>query len=196
MRRVMSETFDESTTLETGHARRAEREGSAIVAVYDTHHEAEEAIRELQKMGFDMKKLSIVGKDYHSEEDVAGYYTAGDRMKKWGTFGAFWGGIWGMLFGSAFFMIPGIGPIVVAGPIIAWIVGALETSVVVGGLSALGAALYSVGIPKDSVIAYEAALRAGKFVVVAHDSEGAEDKAMIAMEKTRHHGISQHAVRA
>jgi uncharacterized membrane protein len=196
MRQPETKTFEESAAAENGHARRAEREGSAIVAVYDTHHEAEEAIRELQKMGFDMKKLSIVGKDYHSEEDVAGYYTAGDRMKKWGTFGAFWGGIWGMLFGSAFFMIPGIGPIVVAGPIIAWIVGALETSVVVGGLSALGAALYSVGIPKDSVIAYESALRAGKFVLVAHDSEGAEDKAMIALEKTRHSGISQHAVRA
>jgi uncharacterized membrane protein len=196
MRRTQSKTVEETKTVETGHSRRAEQPGSAIVAVYDTHHEAEEAIRELQKMGFDMKKLSIVGKDYHTEEDVVGYYTAGDRMKKWGKFGAFWGGIWGMLFGSAFFLIPGIGPIVAAGPIVVWIVGALETSVVVGGLSALGAALVSVGIPKDSVIAYESALRAGKFVVVAHDSEGAEDKAMIALEKTRHGGLSRHAVHA
>ena len=196
MRQSESKTFEESTTAETGHARRAEREESAIVAVYDTHTEAEEAIRELQKMGFDMKKLSIVGKDYRTEEDVVGYYTTGDRMKKWGKFGAFWGGIWGMLFGSAFFLIPGIGPVVAAGPIIAWILGALETSVVVGGLSALGAALVSVGIPKDSVIAYESALKAGKFVVVAHNSEDTEDKAMIALEKTRHAGISQHSVRA
>lgn len=36
---------------------------SAIVAIYETHHEAEDAIRELQKSGFDMQQLSIVGKD-------------------------------------------------------------------------------------------------------------------------------------
>ena len=42
----------------------------AMVAIYATHTEAESAVKELQKAGFDMKKLSIVGKDYHSEEHV------------------------------------------------------------------------------------------------------------------------------
>jgi len=51
---------------------------SAVVALYDTHEEAERAVRELQRSGFDMKKLSIVGRDYQTEEDVVGYYTAGD----------------------------------------------------------------------------------------------------------------------
>jgi hypothetical protein len=97
-----------------------------------------------------MKKLSIVGKDYHTEEHVVGYYNAGDRMKFWGKLGAFWGGLWNLLFGSALFLIPGIGPVVVFGPLVSWMVGALEGAVVVGGLSALGAGLYSIGIPKDS----------------------------------------------
>ena len=96
-------------------------EKSAVVAIYDTHAEAEAAIRDLEKLGFDMTKLSIVGKDYHTEEDVIGYYTTGDRMRSWGTSGAFWGGIWGLLFGSAFFLIPGLGPILAAGPVVAWI---------------------------------------------------------------------------
>ena len=74
---------------------------NAVVALYETHAEAEEAVRELQKSGFDMQKLSIVGKDYQTEEDVVGYYTTGGRMKAWGKSGAFWGGLWGMLFGSA-----------------------------------------------------------------------------------------------
>ena len=87
-----------------------------------------------------MKKLSIVGKDYHTEEHVVGYYTTGDRMMYWGKLGAFWGGFWGLLFGSAFFWVPGIGPLLVAGPLVMWIVGALEEAAVVGGLSALGAA--------------------------------------------------------
>ena len=143
-------------------------ENNAAVAVFDSHLQAEEAVGELQKSGFDMKKLSIVGKDYHTEEHVVGYYNTGDRMKYWGKQGAFWGGFWGLLFGAAFFAIPGIGPIVVAGPLVAWIIGALEGAAIVGGLSALGAGLYSIGIPKNSVLEYETAIKAGKYVVVAH----------------------------
>ena len=137
---------------------------NSVVAIYGTHSQAEEAVKELQRSGFDMKKMSIVGKDYHTDESVVGYYNTGDRMKYWGKQGAFWGGLWGMLFG-AFFIIPGLGPILVAGPLVAWIVGALEGAVVVGGLSVLGAGLYSIGIPKDSVVQYEAALKADKFLL-------------------------------
>jgi len=143
---------------------------NSIVAVYPSHTAAEAAVKELQKSGFDMKKLSIVGRDYHTDEHVIGYYNAGDRMKYWGKMGAFWGGLWGMLFGSAFFLIPGIGPLIVAGPLVAWIVGALEGAVVVGGLSAVGAGLYSLGIPKDSILRYERALKTDKFVLIAHGS--------------------------
>ena len=74
-------------------------ETNAVVAIYDSHSQAEEAVKELQRSGIDMKKLSIVGKDYHTEEQVVGYYNTGDRMKYWGKLGAFWGGLWGMLFG-------------------------------------------------------------------------------------------------
>ena len=52
----------------------------------------------------------------------------------------------------------------------ALLVGALEGAVVVGGLSAIGAGLYSLGIPKDSVLRYETALKTGKFIVIAHGS--------------------------
>jgi hypothetical protein len=141
---------------------------NAVVAIYQSHAEAETAIKALQQSGFDMKKLSIVGRDYHTDENVVGYYNAGDRMKYWGTRGAFWGGLWGWLFGSAFFFIPGVGPMLVAGPLVGWIIGALESAVVVGGVSAIGAGIYSIGIPKDSVLQYETALKTDKFVVIAH----------------------------
>lgn len=140
----------------------------AIVAVYQTHLEAERAVQELRRSGFDMTKLSIVGKDYHTDEHVVGFYNTGDRMKYWGKLGAFWGGVWGLLAGAAFFAIPGVGPVVVAGPLISWIVGALEGAAVVGGLSAIGAGLYSIGIPRDSILRYDTALTANKFLLVAH----------------------------
>ena len=94
--------------------------------------------------------------------------TAGDRMKYWGKVGAFWGGFWGLLFGSALFIIPGLGPILVAGPVVAWIVAALEGAVEVGALGALGAGLYSIGIPKDSIVKYETALKTDQFLLIAH----------------------------
>jgi uncharacterized membrane protein len=145
-------------------------QNNSVVAMFDQHAQAEEAVKELQQAGIDMKGLSIVGKDYHTDEHVVGYYTACDRMQYWGKNGAFWGGIWGMLFGSAFFLIPGIGPLVMAGPIVAWIAGTLEGAVIVGGLSALGAGLYSIGIPKKSILQYETSLKAGKFMLVLHGS--------------------------
>ena len=156
----------------------------SVVAVYRTHTEADHAVKELQRGGVDMRKLSIVGKGYHTDEHVVGYYNTGDRMKYWGKTGAFWGGFWGLLFGSAFFMIPGIGPILVAGPLVAWIVGALEGAVVVGGLSALGAGLYSIGIPKDSIVKYETALQTDQFLLVAHGTAAEVTKAKDIIDTT------------
>jgi uncharacterized membrane protein len=141
---------------------------NAVVGIFKTHTEAETSIKELQRAGFDMKKLSIVGKDYHTEEQVVGYYNVSDRMKFWGKQGAYWGGFWGLLFGSAVFIIPGVGPLVMFGPVIGWLVGALEGAVAVGGVSVLAAALYSIGVPDNSSLEYETALKSDRFLVIAH----------------------------
>ncbi len=150
---------------------------SVAVAVCKTHTEAEQVVKELQQSGFDMKKLSIVGKDYYEEDKVVGFYNTKDVVKSWGKAGAFWGGIWGLIFGAGFFLIPGIGPVVMAGPIVSSLVGGLEGAVVIGGLSALGGALFSIGIPKDSVLKYEKELKANKYLVIAHGTQEDIDKA-------------------
>ena len=124
-------------------------EHGAVVGIFKSHTEAETSIKELQRAGFDMKKLSIVGKDYHTEEQVVGYYNVSDRMKFWGKQGAYWGGFWGLLFGSAVFVIPGVGPLVMFGPVIGWLVGALEGAVAVGGVSALAAAQQQLAGVRD-----------------------------------------------
>jgi uncharacterized membrane protein len=170
-------------------------EKNAVVAIYASHSQAEEALKELQRSGFDMKKLSIVGKDYHTEEHVVGYYNAGDRMKRWGKSGAFWGGFWGLLVGSAFFAIPGIGPVLVAGPLVAWIVGALEGAVVVGGLSAIGAGLYSIGVPKDSIVQYESAIKSDKFLLLAHGTQEEVERAKGIMHTAQAVDVAVHVVK-
>ncbi len=163
--------------------------GSAAVAIYDTHELADRAVKMLQQAGFDMQKLSIVGKGFHSEEYPVGYYTTGKKMKIWGgigaTWGAIWGGFWGLLFGSGVFLLPGIGPLIAAGPLVAILVGVVEGGVVVGGLSALGAALINIGVPQHSVVKYEEAVKADKYVLIVHGSPNDVQRAKVLLDQER-----------
>jgi len=169
---------------------------NSVVAIYDTHEQAEKAINVLQEAGIDMKSLSIAGRSMHTDEHVIGYYNAGDRMKYWGKVGAFWGGFWGLLFGSAIFMIPGLGPILAAGPIVAWIVAGLEGAVEVGALGALGAGLYSIGIPKDSIVKYETALKTDQLLLIVHGTAAEVEKAKDIIETTHPAYCTLHATEA
>jgi len=150
---------------------------NSCIAVYNTHSEAENAIKDLTKAGFDIKKLSVVGRGYHTEDDVVGFYNVGDRVKFWGADGAFWGGIMGLLLGAGFFWIPAFGPLVVAGPLASSLIGGLEGAALVGGLTAFGAALYSIGVPRDSVLKYETALKADRFLLIVHGTRAEVERA-------------------
>ena len=154
----------------------------AVIAVFADHPEAEGAVKKLASAGFEMKNLSVVGKGFHSEEKVVGFYNTGDRVKFWGKRGAFWGGLWGLFFGGLFLTIPIVGHVIILGYIAATVISGVESAVMVGGLSALGAALYSIGMPKDSVIQYEAAVKADGFLVMAHGTaeEMARAKAILS----------------
>ena len=163
-----------------------------VVAVYDSHEAAEQAVAKLSAASFDIKQISIIGKDYHTQENVVGYYTTGDRMKSWGGLGAFWGGIWGLLFGAGVFLIPGIGPVLVGGPFLAALVGALESALVVGGVSALAAGLVSQGIPKESAIKYEAEIKADNFVLVVHGTAEEVERAQDILSSTNPVSMEKH----
>ena len=88
-----------------------------------------------------MKNLSVVRKGYDTDEKAVGCYNIGDRIEFWGSRGAFWGGFWGLFFGGVFMTVPMIGYVVVLGYPATVIIAGLENAVVVGGVSALGAAL-------------------------------------------------------
>ena len=143
---------------------------NTIVAIYGSHADAEAAVKELLHSGFDMKKVSIAACDYHSDAHAVGCYSAGNCMKYWGGTGALWGSIWGMLIGSAFFFIPGIGPLLVAGPLVCSILGALDGALLTGGRSVLGGGLYSLGVPENMVLQYEAEVKSGKCMLLVQGS--------------------------
>lgn len=168
---------------------------NSVIAVYPDHNAAEQAVKILTANGFNMKSLSLVGKGYHSEEKVVGFYNVGDRVKFWGVRGAFWGGLWGLFFGGLFLTVPIVGHVVVLGYLATVAFSALETAAVVGGLSALGAALYSIGIPKDSVVQYETALKADGFLVMAHGTAEEIGRAATILGTTNPSRLDEHSTK-
>lgn len=92
-----------------------------------------------------------------------------------------------MLFGSAMLFVPVVGHVIVLGPLAATLFGGLEGAVMVGGISALAGALMAVGIPKDSVLRYETALKADKFMLVVH---GGGQEIMRAKELLQTSGLA------
>jgi hypothetical protein len=156
----------------------------SAIAVFTDHNAAEAAVRKLAASGFALNSLSVVGKGYHSDEKVVGFYNAADRVMFWGKRGAFWGGLWGLFFGGLFMTIPVVGHLVILGYFAAIGFAAVENAVVVGGLSALGAMLYSLGVPKNSVLQYETDIHADSFLVMAHGTadEMVRAKAILGTE--------------
>lgn len=151
-------------------------EHSAVVAICNTHAEAEAAIKALKLAAFNIKKLSIVGKDYHTDKHVVGYYDTGNCMKYWGT------------------AITGIGPVLIAGPLLGWVLGALEETVVTGGITAVGTALNNMGIPKDDVLSYETALKCSKFILLAQGTAEEVAHAQSVIQAKRARSIGAHAI--
>ena len=140
----------------------------SLLCVSNTHADAEAVIRLRSDSGVDMIKLSLLGKGYHSEEHPLGFCTAKDKIRAFGGVGAFWGGLRGLLLAPAVFVIAGFGLIAMGGPVVAALFAALEGAVLVGGASAVGAALPMIGVPKHFVIKYETALKSEKYVLIMH----------------------------
>ena len=141
---------------------------NALVTVYSNPSEAQEAVMALATSGFDLDRLSVIGKAYRERKELVAYYQEGEHMKCWGDLGDFWNGITSMVQGWALFRMPERDPLLVVGALAMWIVVALDNSAIFGGLSALGATLYSMGLAKNSVHDYEEALRKGNYLVVVH----------------------------
>jgi hypothetical protein len=165
----------------------------SVVAVFVDHKAAEQAVKKLADAGFEMKNLSVVGKGYQTEEKVIGFYNAGDRIRFWGSRGAFWGGLWSLFFGGIFMAVPTVGPVIVLGYLATLAFSAIESALVIGGLSALGAALYSIGIPKNSIIEYEADMKADGFLVMAHGDANEVDRAKVILGASDPSRLDVHA---
>jgi uncharacterized membrane protein len=135
-----------------------------IVGVYETEQEAITAIEDLIKQGYSKEEISVIGKNLNHVSNVTEETgTAAEETAATGAItGGALGGITGLLAGIGALAIPGIGPIIAAGPIATTLMGAL-TGAGVGGLTG---ALIGLGIPDDQAKYYGNSVKEGKILVL------------------------------
>ncbi len=157
-----------------------------VVGIYANQARAQQLVEKLIHEDFPMDQISLLSRVGGAGDDMLGvtYHDTGERMKAWGKHGAFWGAIWGLLAGaSGMFVLPGLGPLLVAGPIVEALGAAIAGAAVAGGtmagaaaVSHLASALHRMGIPEDELQQIESAIQAGQYVVILHCAPAQSEK--------------------
>jgi hypothetical protein len=140
----------------------------SVIGVYTSIADAEDAVRTLDRAGYPIAQISIVARDLQSEQEVHGFFASGDAATAGAATGAWVGGLFGLLLGAAFLWVPVIGPVFVAGPLAASLLGMVEGGLLGAAGGGLLGALIGWGVAEDDVAAYEEYLRGGKYLVIAH----------------------------
>jgi hypothetical protein len=145
----------------------------SVIGIYDTLLKAEEAVRQLDRQGFPIIQVSILGQQAETTKEVQGYLTIDDPAKKGMSAGALATGLVGLLAGAVSIWVPGFGHMLVAGPLAAALLGLLGgmEGVIAGAVwGGARGTLIGWGVAKQHLLKYEDHLRAGKFLVNAHGS--------------------------
>jgi hypothetical protein len=153
-----------------------------IVGLYRRRTEAEKAVQDLVTEGFSRDQISVVAPDSPaappaSAPHVGPIDTIGSDTKAGA--GAAVGGLAGLFAGMAALAIPGIGPVIAAGPLAAGIMGA-GIGAAVGGIAG---ALKQHGIPERHASRYSAAVGKGASLVVVHSDEPRVDHAADVLDR-------------
>jgi hypothetical protein len=157
-----------------------------VVGIYSSEARAQQLVEKLIHEDYPMDRISLLSRAGGSGDDMLGvtYHDTGERMKAWGKHGAFWGAVWGLLASaSGMFVLPGLGPLLVAGPIVEALSAAIAGAAVAGGsmagaaaVSHLASALHRIGIPEAELEQIEAAIEAGQYVVILHCAPNESEK--------------------
>ena len=160
----------------------------SIVAAYQTHEEAEKAVRKLEKAGIPIDEISIIGRDFQVREDIEGYYRPSDAAKEGAGLGAWFGGLFGLLSGFGLFVFPVAGPLIVLGPLAGLIAGAATGA----GIGALVSGLMAMGLSRDEALKAKARVEAGEFLVAVAGTPDEIARARSILEETEHAGLQTH----
>ncbi|NUO49067.1 MAG: DUF3341 domain-containing protein [Polyangiaceae bacterium] len=146
----------------------------AVFGMLATRQQAENIVVQLQNLGFSTNDISVLFPDKEGSRDFAfeKHTKAPEGAALGGFAGGAVGGTLGLLAGIGALAIPGLGPLIAAGPIVAALGGA-GAGAAVGGLTG---ALVGMGIPEIEAKQYEAKIRGGGILISVHVEDGAERK--------------------
>src|SRR5689334_4377316 len=160
----------------------------AVIAVFADLDSAQAAVERLAAGGFPIDHISVVGKDLQSEIRLNGYVTTGDIAGPSAATGAWVGGLFGLLAGSALLFVPGAGPLIVLGPLAAAAVGAGQGALLGGVVGAvLGHFVAKRHLPK-----YEQLVRTGSYLVAVHGTDEEVDQARQALTAAGSTDVQRH----
>jgi stress response protein YsnF len=149
-----------------------------VIALYDNAEHARNAVKDLVDSGFERERISIVASDARGEyRDVKGTEAGSDMASDVGAgagIGAVLGGIAGLVVGLGAFTIPGIGPLVAAGPLATTLAG-LGVGAAAGGLVG---ALTNLGIPEEDAETYAEGVRRGGTLVTVETADERSNRAV------------------
>lgn len=182
--------------------------GTAVFCIVPSQTEASEIVSRLKLAGFAMNDISVLFPDKAGTRDFAHEKNtkAPEGAATGAAAGAVVGGAFGWLLGIGALFIPGVGPFVAAGPLVAAVSG-VGVGSVVGGLSG---ALIGMGIPEFEAKRYEGLVKSGKILLSVHtddsewaarardilDSTGADDVSKVAEAKGDYANSERPAPRA
>jgi len=151
-----------------------------VVGTYSSLETAVAVVNDLVNAGFHRNSISVIAND--PDEKYAAYVdhdTAADGTAAGAGVGALIGGLGGLLLGLGALAIPGIGPVIAAGPIAATLAGA-GIGAVTGGI--IGA-LVDMGVPKESAEAYAESVHRGNALVAAQVEDNRANEATRIMQR-------------
>jgi hypothetical protein len=159
---------------------------ASVVGAYATIDEAEGAVARLIRGGFPLDQMSIATRDLSSQQEVRGFVVPGGVARDGARIGAWIGGLFGLLVGAAFVWVPGFGPLLVAGPLAAAILGAIEGDAIGAAGGGLLGGLAGLGVSRERIVTYEQRLRAGQNLLVATGSTDEIARARAILDPSPH----------
>lgn len=144
----------------------------AVIGLIPTQTQAEQLVGQLQSAGFSNNDISVLFPDKRTTRDFAHeqHTKAPEGAVAGASTGGAIGGTLGLLAGIGALAIPGVGPLIAAGPIMATLSGA-AAGAAVGGLTG---ALIGMGIPEIEAKVYEGKIKDGNILLSVHVDDGDE----------------------
>ena len=176
---------------DTSHTEKQIINNRLVIGVFDSQEKATQLVEKLINEDFPADMISLLHQSGGTGDDILGltYSDSKERIKVWGEHGAFWGGLWGLLAGATgMFVLPGVGSVFAAGPIVEAIGSAIAAATLAGGTMAGAAALtewtialHRMGIPEEKLAEIHESIKQGKILVVLHCHKKQADYCLIKL---------------